>query len=78
MPPKVPQKRTTKKLLRQLSNQDINDNDNDSYDEVDFQVAYRRPKIIHDDADAPLSDYVLARLAKARELAMEKYREVWG
>ena len=35
-------------------------------------------QLVHDNDDEPLSDYVLDRLAKARELAMAKYYEVYG
>jgi hypothetical protein len=84
----VPQKRTTKKLLQQLqlqlpqlSNLEIDDGDDDSYDEIDLQVAYPRPRIVEDDKatdddDAELSDYVTVRLAVARAKAMAKYREL--
>jgi hypothetical protein len=83
----VPQKRTTKKLLQQLqqqlpqlSNLEIDDGEDDSYDEIDLQVAYPRPRIVEDntaeDDDAELSDYVTVRLAVARAKAMAKYREL--
>ena len=32
-------------------------------------------QLVHDNDDEPLSDYVLARLAVAREKAMEAYRK---
>jgi hypothetical protein len=83
----VRQKRTTKKLLQQLqqhlpqlSKQEIDDGDDDGYEEIDFQVAYPRPRIVEDDTaeddDAELSDYVTVRLAVARARAMARYREL--
>jgi hypothetical protein len=82
----VRQKRTTKKLLQQLqqhlpqlSKQEIDDGDDDGYEEIDFQVAYPRPRIVEDDTaddDVELSDYVTVRLAVARARAMARYREL--
>ena len=64
------------------SDLNLDDSDDGDYDEVDFQVAYRRPelvehKVLYDD-DEPLSDYVTVRLALARAKAMAKYRESQG
>jgi len=48
-------------------------------DELDLQVPYRRPTIVNDvhDDDAPLSDYVIVRLAVARARAMQRYKELY-
>jgi hypothetical protein len=64
---------------RPLSNRSLDDNDNVV---IDDEVAFGRNKragefgkLVHeDDDDAPLSDYVMTRLAKARALAMQAYR----
>lgn len=66
-------------LHQQASNLDIDDNnDDDSIEITDVYVAYRRPKLVHDHEESELSDYVIKRLAMARELAMDKYRELHG
>jgi hypothetical protein len=82
------QKRTTKKLLQQLqphlpqlSNLELDDGDDNTYDEIDFQVAFPRPRIVENNTaenedDAELSDYVTVRLAVARAKAMAKYRKL--
>jgi len=61
-----------------LSNRSLDDNDDLIIDdEVTFgrnRRAENFGRIVHED-DEPLSDYVMARLAKARELAMEAYRK---
>lgn len=64
------------------SNLSLDDNDDSDYDEIDFQVAYRRPELVEHktqfDDDEPLSDYVTVRLALARAKAMAKYQESQG
>ena len=65
------------RLHQQANNLDIDDDSNDSSIEItDVCVAYRRPKIACNNDNNELSDYVIARLAKARELAMARYREL--
>ena len=78
--------RTQQKLLNlQRSNpSEIDDDDDDGYDDIDFHVAYRRPTLIscddkcHDHDEDELSDHVLVRLAVARAKAIERHRKVWG
>ncbi len=60
------------------SNRELDDSNEDDFEIPDFHVAYRRPTIVDEDGDEPLSDYVLDRLKTARMLAMMKYREVHG
>jgi hypothetical protein len=61
-----------------LSNFGIDDNDDIIVDDdVTFgrnRQAKKFGNIVHED-DEPLSDYVMDRLAQARELAMEAYRK---
>jgi hypothetical protein len=80
------QRKTQKPLLKQpkpqhqpLSNRELDDNDDII---VDDEVVFGRNrktecfgKVIHEDE---LSDYVMARLAQAREMAMAKYKEKWA
>lgn len=50
-------------------------------DDEDVYVGYRRrdlTKIVEVENDDNLPDRILTRLEQARELAMSKYREVWG
>jgi hypothetical protein len=51
-------------------------------DELDLQVAFTRPRIANKkksfDNDEELSDYIMVRLAVAREKAMKKYQETWA
>lgn len=73
--------RTQKQQLRlhqQASNLDIDDDNDDSIDITDVYVAYRRPKLVHYHEEGELSDYVITRLAMARKMAMDKYRELHG
>jgi len=66
-------------LHQQANNLELDDDDDDDGIEItDVCVTYRRPKVVHDDhgKDDELSDYVMTRLAQARELAMAKYREL--
>ena len=60
---------------QQASNLSLDDGDEDGYDEVDVYVAYRRPIVVDEDGDEPLSDYVLDRLKTARILAMLAYNK---
>jgi len=64
---------------QQLSNVEIDDNDDLIIDdEVSFGRNRRADefgKVVHEDDDVPLSDYVMNRLAQARELAMAAYRK---
>lgn len=71
-----------KQLSLQRSNpSEIDDDDDDAYDDIDLQIAYRRPILIpcddqcqsHDEDE--FSDYVLVRLAVARAKAMKLYKE---
>ena len=51
------------------------------FDDEDIIVSTRRSTIVEPaplGPDDELSDYVLARLQLAREMAMLKYREKWG
>ena len=73
-----------KQLSLQRSNpSNLDDDDDDGYDDIDFHVAYRRPSLIpcddkcHHDQDE-LSDYVLVRLAVARAKALDRYRTLYG
>ena len=64
-------------LHQQASNLEVDDDGDDSGIEItDVCVAYRRPRIAYDNDNDELSDYVIARLAIARKLAMAKYREL--
>jgi hypothetical protein len=71
-------------LLQQLQHlqlaSDIEDSDYGSYDEVDFQVAYRRPELVHhkQQLDGDLSEHIKFRLWLARQLALAKHQEKWG
>jgi hypothetical protein len=79
-------RRTQKPLLKQ-SNQPLqplskNEVDDDDDIIVDDEVTFGRNRkaeqfgqVVHEDDDAPLSDYVMARLAQARELAMQAYKK---
>jgi len=75
--------RTQQKLLSlQRSNpSEIDDNDDDGYDDIDFHVAYRRPTLIpcddkcHNHDEDELSDYVIVRLALARAKAIKLYQK---
>ena len=75
---KTHQKQTQSQLHQPLSNRSLDDNDDLIIDdEVTFgrnRRAENFGRIVHED-DEPLSDYVMARLAKARELAMAAYRK---
>jgi hypothetical protein len=78
-------KRQQVQILTQQVNDQINldDSDNSGFDEVDFQVGYRRPELVEDDQysefdDTPLPDHVMSRLAQARALALAKHREKWA
>jgi len=70
--------RPQQRLLNQLRSNplELDDDDDDGYDDIDFQVAYRRPTLIpcddkcHHDQDE-LSDYVLVRLALGRAKALQ-------
>lgn len=69
----------TKKQQYQLSqlasNLELDDDDTDGYDDVDVYVAYRRPTVVDENGEEPLSDYVLDRLKTARILAMLAYNK---
>jgi hypothetical protein len=71
-------KQTPKQLHQPLSNRSLDDNDDLIIDdEVTFgrnRKAGEYGKVVKED-DEPLSDYVMARLAQARELAMTAYRK---
>ena len=83
----MPLKRTTKSLLTQLqlrSNFQVNDgDDDDSYDDIDIYVAYRRPEIVQGraqiiDDDEDLPEHIQWKLFLIRQLALAKYRETHG
>ena len=44
-------------------------------DELDLQRGFARPKIVEDQFDDTVSDYVAIRLAVIRAKALQKYRE---
>ena len=78
----------TKKLQLRLSQLPSNliiddDDDDDGPEDLDCHRAYGRPKVykvnekVVDLGDAPLSDYVIVRLAVARAKAIAKYRETY-
>ena len=71
-----------KLLILQRSNPDeVDDGDDDGYDDIDLQVAYRRPNLVpcddncYDHDQDELSDYVIVRLALARAKAMKLYQQ---
>ena len=71
-------RQTQSQLLLQRSNFGLDDSDLIIDDEVTFGrnlKAREFGKVVHEDDDAPLSDYVMNRLAQARELAMTAYRK---
>ena len=71
--------RKKKQSQPQASNQAIDDDD----DDYDVDIVFGRNlqsrkfgELVHDyDDNAPLSDYVLARLELARNMAMEAYKK---
>lgn len=65
------------RALKPLIQHNIDQDDDESDDSIDLQVAYRRPDLV-DNSELPLSDYVRLRLAHARRLALEEYRRIWG
>jgi hypothetical protein len=76
---KVPLSRTKKQQLlllrqhqpsQQASDLELCDDNNEDFEIQDVHVAYRRPVLVDDDGDQPLSSYVLDRLQDARELAL--------
>jgi hypothetical protein len=83
--PNLLQKRTQKRLLKQLSQpavlaSNLSDEDDDGYDEYDVCVSYRRPELVHEKhkLNGDLSDHVKFRLWLARQLALAKYQEKWS
>jgi len=77
--------RPQQRLLNQLRSNpsELDDSDDDGYDDIDFQVAYRRPTLILCDdkcdlQDEDLSDHIVFRLWLARQLALKKFNEVHG
>jgi hypothetical protein len=68
-------------LLKQTPSQlsDLDTNDDDCNEEVDFHRSYSRPKLVIVDLwddDAELPEHITQRLAEIREQALQKYREV--
>jgi hypothetical protein len=63
---------------------DLTDDENDDLpgpDELDLQTAFRRPRIVDNNAatdDVELSDYIQTRLLVARARALQKYNEKWS
>ena len=85
--PKVPVKalpRTQRNLLKLTQSQqsqirvcDDSDDGPPGPDELDLQVGFDRPTLVHHEMDdEPLSDYVMVRLAVIRARTLQKYREV--
>jgi hypothetical protein len=77
----------TKRLLQSLpqhqpSNFELTDEDCETETDTDLHRSYARPRLVitelEDEEDDEVSDYVAARLAQARELAMQAYRTKWG
>jgi hypothetical protein len=76
----------TKRLLQSLpqhrpSNFELTDEDCDTETDTDLHRSYGRPRLViveSEDDDDEVSEYVAARLAQARELAMQAYRAKWG
>lgn len=71
-------KRHLQKLTQsQQSNIAIDDSDDGppGPDELDLQRGFSRPKIVEDQFDDTVSDYVAIRLAVIRAKALQKYRE---
>ena len=58
-----------KKPRSPLANNHIDDDDDDDVT-LDIHVSYRRPIIVDDDGDQPLSNYILDKLQDARILAL--------
>jgi hypothetical protein len=86
--PKVLLPRTKRQQYQLLSQSqskllEVDDSEGDSADEIDFHVAYRRPELVKVkynllDDDEELPKHITDRLAQARAMALEKYREVYG
>lgn len=53
------------------------DDDDGDDDQLDVQVAYRRPDLI-ENSELSLSDYVKLRLDNARRLALLEHHKHWG
>ena len=74
--------RAQRKLLAAVNLVEDENDDLPGPSELDLQIAYTRPRLIENrlvfDLNDEVSDYVAARLALAREKAMEKYHEIWG
>lgn len=72
-------KTNLKQTQKPLSNYDLDDNSNLIInDEVTLYYNRRNNdfgKIVHEDDNTPLSDYVMTRLAGARALALAAYRK---
>lgn len=67
----------TQRLQQKLLLSDIDDNDDDGFDDIDFQVPYRRPKIVdNSDTVDDLSEHVKFRLFLARQLALMKFNDI--
>ena len=77
----LPRSKQKQLSLLRSNPSEIDDGDDDGYDDIDFQVAYRRPTLIpyddkcHNHDEDELSDHVLVRLAVARAKAINRYRE---
>ena len=71
-------RKTTRKTLLRSNPRDLEDSDFEVNDEVTFgrnRQSERFGKVIEDDE---LSDHVKFRLWLARQIALAKYREVYG
>ena len=79
----LPRSKQKQLSLQRNNPSEIDDDNDDGYNDIDLQVAYRRPTLVpcdfHCDHDQDeLSDYVLVRLAVARAKAMAHYRTTHG
>ena len=80
IPPPKALSRTQKHLQALLAPSEAEDGDDDSYDDIDIYVSYRRPELVHEtqQKDGDLNDHVRFRLWLARQLAMARYHELYG
>lgn len=72
-------KRHLQKLTQnQQSNISVDDTDDGppGPDELDLQRGFGRPKIVNDQVDDEVSDYIAIRLAVIRAKTLQKHREI--
>jgi hypothetical protein len=65
------------RVLKSLVKLEVDEDDNYWNEPMIAQVPYRRPELVSN-TELPLSDYVTLRLAHARRLALNEYRQIWG